>query len=166
MKEEFSLDRLKALVVTTFENGPPNGWRLGWDENRFYDVVSTAAQPADCVNHTSFDYSFCNTLVVTPIARSDLTLTLTVRVSFVAPFYSTHWTRYRPKDAQVVSAVPSEVAEIADRIRKALCRLGFTEMPLEWHDETVQGVVLELSGATNVTLSKCLFEDYEGPDEM
>lgn len=166
MTGEFSLDRLKALVVAQFESGPPNGWLLGWDRDRLYGVVSTAAKPEECVNATSFDYCFCNTFLVTPIARFDLTLRLTVRVSFVAPFYSTHWTRYGPKTSQVVPVVPIEVAHIAERIRKALDKQGFAEVPLEWHDETVSGVVLELSGPTDVTLSKCLFEDYEGPAEL
>lgn len=153
------LDRLKALVVKQFENGPPSGWLLGWDESRLHGVVSAAVQPSECVNETSFDYSFCNRFVVTPATRAGRRMELTVLVSFVARFYSIYWTRHSGRVRKVASAV--DPAEIARRVHEALVAQGFAELPADWHSEPVPGVVLELAGASTVTLGKCLFEDSE-----
>jgi hypothetical protein len=157
---EKSLDALRAVVRSTFANGPPNGWTLRWDRERFFSELTHLSDPYECANETSFDYSFCNRLVTT-IDGQQRSWSLTVRVSFVAPFYSLHWTRYRDSDVRVVPVVPGDIDVIRRRIRRFLDDQGFDELPDDWHDARIEGLKLELAGESEVTIGKCLFEDYE-----
>lgn len=55
-----TLDDLFKAVRDQFQNGPPNGWLLGWDEMRYFELLRNAAKPYGAINQTSFDYGFCN----------------------------------------------------------------------------------------------------------
>jgi hypothetical protein len=159
-----ALERMIDDVRHQFSEEPPNGWLLGWDRERYLALVQNTCVPFVVTNTTSFDYAFCNRFEVRfdEPAREHFWV-LTVRISFVLPIFSLHWTKY---DSTTVGTVVTQVAgehrEVEESVRRALESIGLNELPEEWSEEEVGGVELELSGANNVTISKCLFEDYAG----
>lgn len=135
--------------------------------DRYSNLIKSAAPDAPFSNHTSFDYAFCNDYVLQFVEPPRSTpLTLTIRISFVAPCFTLHWTKYsvhRLNSGHVMpgSFVQSEQAKLAEqRIHAALDSAGLKQLPLEWSNEKINGVVLELAG-DNATISKCLFHDFE-----
>jgi hypothetical protein len=157
---------LLETVRKAFAAGPPNGWLLGWLVDRHFSGFAQAASPVKARNVTTFDYAFCNHFE----ARiNGLTggrfATLTVMLSFIADVYVLHWTLYESdgRTGQVVAAAPSEeAAALQGRIKHWLAKVGFLPLPDSWHELRLDGIELELSGARNVTLGKCLFRDYDG----
>lgn len=147
-----------------FSEQPPNGWLLGWDRDRYFTLVKNTCEPFVVTNATSFDYAFCNRFEVGfEEPRGEGFLALTVRISFVFPIFALHWTKYKSKTlGAVVTQVAGEHRELEERVRRALESIGLNELPNEWSEEKVEGVELDLSDANNVTISKCLFEDYTG----
>jgi hypothetical protein len=157
---------LLERVRQAFASRPPNGWLLGWSVDRHFSGFARIASPVQTQNATTFDYAFCNHFE----ARIDgpaggRFATLTVLLSFIADVYVLHWTLYDRdgRTGQVVAAAPSEKAEALQlRVERWAAQIGFEPLPNGWYDVRVEGVELELSGASNVTLGKCLFQDYDG----
>ncbi|MCP4458042.1 MAG: hypothetical protein GY816_08470 [Cytophagales bacterium] len=154
------------VVKQKFSQGPPNGWLLGWDEERFFPDFIKIAHPFLSINLTSFDYSFCNKFHV----RSDTNeigqyLALTVCLSFIVDAYSIHWTfyDYKGRTGKVVPSPCKEPESILEyRIREFLAKQGFVEIPDNWYNAKVEGVHLDLSDDEHVILGKCLFDDFDG----
>lgn len=162
MINRLSLGDVTEAIRTHFREGPPNGWLLGWDERRCFVLVSAAAAPHPVTNHTSFDYGFCNWFEVRVDSETgEHYWTLTIKLSFIAPTYSFHWTQYEgPTQGSVIRAAPPGCEMVEDRVRSAVENAGFVEIPDEWCEQELKDVQLELSGTQNVTLGKCLFTDY------
>lgn len=162
MSKPIALETIISSIRNQFRGGPPNGWLLGWDESRCFPLVAAAAAPYPTINHTSFDYGFCNWFEVRIDDTSDgYYWTLTIKLSFIVPTYGFHWTRYESLTQGVVSpAAPAGYQVVEDEVRMALENAGFFELPAKWYEQELQGVELELSGTKGVTLSKCLFNDY------
>jgi hypothetical protein len=159
-----TIERVIDELRGQFSEHPPNGWLLGWDEERHLALVEKTCAPYAVTNTTSFDYAFCNRYEVRlDDTNSSGFWVLTVRLSFIMPVFSLHWTRYESQtEGAVITRVPGEHHEVEERLRKALESVGLDELPNEWSEREVGGLELELSGDTNVTVSKCLFEDYAG----
>ncbi len=160
-KTRVSPETLIPHIQRVFSAGPPNGWLLGWDENRGFDELKAVAAPWVVANCTSFDYSFCNWFEVEfdlrPFGKR---VTLTVEVSFIADYYSVHWTEYSGDGrSRVVADVP-QVSDVRARIVAWLERRGFVPVPDGLSSQTVPGVVLELSEPDLVNVGKCLFADF------
>lgn len=163
MKESVSLSEIIDEVCRQFSDSPPNGWLLGWDESRCYELIHAAAAPCETTNNTSFDYNFCNLFISKATGRDECYWTLTVRLSFIVPAYSMHWTQYEKSgEAFVIQEAPNDYTQIESKIRAAIENAGFFELPRDWYEQELQGIELELSGTENVTLGKCLFQDYDG----
>ncbi|QDU80180.1 hypothetical protein Pla110_19040 [Polystyrenella longa] len=164
MNIPLTLEDIKEEIHTQFQDKPPNGWLLGWDESRGFASLHTAAAPHSIVNCTSFDYGFCNWFeLIIDSEIDECYWKLTIKLSFIVPAYVYYWTQYdRPARCRVLSNAPLGYEEIEDRLRVVVENAGFFEIPMEWYDYEMKGVELELSGTENVTLSKCLFSDYDG----
>lgn len=164
MKSRFTLKKITETIRTQFQEGPPNGWILGWDSSRCFHLISAAAVPYPVANHTSFDYGFCNWFQVRIDGENEECYwTLTIKISFIAPVYAFHWTQYGSKtQGRVIPAAPQDYQSVEDSVRLAVENSRFCELPVEWHDKELKGIELELSGSENVTVGKCLFSDYEG----
>lgn len=161
-----SLDELKATIRDRFSPAPPNGWEIGWDDGRMFGAVANAASPCTCINYTSFDYEFCNHFRIecgtTPRGTS---LVLTVRISYVLDVYSIHWIEYAQggRIGRVSRSISDEAPKhLEEQVRTAIELAGFYRLPDEWLDEPIPGIALELAGPEGATVSKCLFQDYEG----
>lgn len=162
MTGSMTLNNLLKVVRDQFQDGPPNGWLLGWDEMRYFKLISSAAEPHVTINQTSFDYGFCNWFDVHIEPGGDERCwLLTIKLSFIAPTYCMFWTQYEgPTHGTVIATAPDGYQPIEDKVRALVHNKGFFELPDEWYDKQVEGVFLELSESGNVTLSKCLFTDY------
>ncbi|MCB9577732.1 MAG: hypothetical protein H6717_11990 [Polyangiaceae bacterium] len=146
-----------------FASGPPNGWLLGWDRDRGFDDLSALVAPLAATNNTSFDYAFCNHFEVRLSLAEERYAVLTVLTSFVADVFSVHWTVYDPGgQAGRVVGQPPEGKRIEADVRAWLGRRGLRELPDELLRQPIPGIELELSGADDVTLGKCLFRDSAG----
>ncbi len=157
-----TLNEIVETVQTQFSEGPPNGWLLGWDETRCFELIHAAAAPLDTTSLVAFDYGFCNwyeTRVEGDAAHHNWTLT--VKLSFIVPAYCIYWTQYETStDGFLVETAPTGYQQTEDKVRAAVERVGFFELPVEWHEVQIHGVELELSETNNVTLDKCLFQDH------
>jgi hypothetical protein len=166
MNTTMTLDELKRHLREQFATGVPNGWTRGWNHGRLQSELAAAVQPLKVENCTSFDYAFCNHFEVRVDGGHPRWLyELTIRISFVGDFFCLHWTRRQPasrKGGTVRSPGSAQASMIEQTVRELLERHGFREIPDEWLDEPVPVVRLELAGTRNVTISKCLFEDYDG----
>lgn len=156
-----SLSELIRRIQHEFRDGPPNGWLLNWPLVRFKELRLVVA-PHELENWTSFDYSFCNRFEVRIPNKGKSFYLLTILTSYVANFYSLHWTFYKDgKKGKVVSVDDSALIDLASRVREFLISQGMRELPLEWDLAEVPGVELELAGCDNVTVGKCLFDDSD-----
>lgn len=164
MTVELSLNDIKSAIHASFRNGPPNGWLLQWDTSRGQSLIQNAVAPNQVINHTSFDYGFCNWFEVrftdnTP--ASDIILT--AKLSFILPVCWLDWKQSNNSGTvRTLSRIPEPYRTVEENLRHALHKAGFVELPDEWYRLEVNGVELELSGNVNVTIEKCLFTDYEG----
>jgi hypothetical protein len=158
-----TLNDIIKSIREQFENGPPNGWILGWDLSRYFALVSTAAAPYPTSNYTAFDYGFCNWFEVRVNSDSNQQYwTLTIKLSFIVPTYCVHWTYYESStQGAVIPVAPVRYRSVEEKVRIAVEDAGFFELPVEWYEEHIHGIELELSGKDNVTVGKCLFSDYE-----
>lgn len=164
MATPVSIDSLVAQVRDQFRifNSAPNGWAIKWDESRYFEAITAAAKPYPTVNYTDFNYEFCNSYAVffdqlpTKCYRA-----LMIEVSFVAPVFCFYWTQaecdLRKKNWP--NAYPSAREKATERVRALLVRENLFEVPDDWLNTKIEGVELELSGSTDVTLYKCLFVD-------
>jgi len=158
------LEEWLRVVRQAFEAKPPDGRELGWDEARMMTTIGEIASPLHINNWTAFDYAFCNRYEIkVPGEAKKEYLSCSVRLSFIVPAYTIHWTSYwrNGKSGKVVDT-PEPLRGLETRIRQHLEKQGFIELPEDWQDIVVLGISLELAGARNVTLGKCLFEDYDG----
>ena len=167
MKTKMTLADLQQNLMRRFATGVPNGWLLGWNERRLQSELATAVRPLKMQNCTSFDYAFCNHFDVSFDGDGEYyDYVLTIRISFVCDFYCLHWTRHKRsgnKEGRPVRTPETPDARVLERrVRELLAEHGFLEIPDEWMDEPAPEVKLELAGTRNVTISKCVFEDYEG----
>jgi hypothetical protein len=137
-----------------------------WDVSRFAESLKKYSKPYSITNYSTFDYSACNNYEVNvPITDSHdkyPRLILSVRISFIIDAFCLHWTRYESNQrAQVLSETPKDDATfVEEKVRSFLISQGFMEVPDEWMDVHIPNVHLELSRDSEVTLSKCLFDDY------
>jgi hypothetical protein len=95
-----------APISEQFQEGPPNGWLLGWPRDRFFPQLAEAVAPERVENQTSFDYSFCNRYEVRVDGLAGNVAVLTIRISFVADAFSLHWTKY---NLEMTTSVPGPV---------------------------------------------------------
>jgi hypothetical protein len=153
-----------AAIRLCFNDNLPNGWQLGWDESRLYDAVAKVAYPKVTRNYTTFDYNYCNWLEIRCGDPSDGEYsTLTIKISFIVPLFRLHWTlRSGVNYATIIDSAPIDCQPIEDKVRTILQNAGVQEIPEEWCNHVLADIELELSGTENVTVSKCLFSDYEG----
>jgi hypothetical protein len=159
-------DDLVALVQRAFALGPPNGWLLGWSPDRYYAEFARVAADAAPQNATTFDYAFCNHFEarIDGLPHEQYAI-LTVLLSYVADVYALHWTVYEKsgRTGRVVEAAPNTKAKcLQARVEEWIADLGFAGVPDAWLALELVGIELELSGTEHVTMSKCLFKDYEG----
>jgi hypothetical protein len=161
-----NLAKLVERVRSAFAGGPPNGWIEEWAMDRHFSEFVQVVSPQKASNVTSFDYSFCNRFEVQVEGLGDRCYAvLTVLLSFIADVYTVHWTLYERggRVGRVVEAPPSEDAvKLQLRVEKWLAQIGFTRLRDDWYDIELNGILLELSGETHVTLGKCLFQDFDG----
>ena len=149
-------------IQRVFADGPPNGWLLGWDENRGFVELKRVAYPWLVENCTSFDYAFCNWFDIACRIDSDSNeYILGVFTSFIADYYQLFWTRLDRgrKRAEVVPEVV-EMSGVHAAVVEWLHRRGFSSVPPEFDGRIVPGVELELSEPDEVTVDKCLFRDH------
>ena len=162
-----TLADLKRDLMRKFATGVPNGSLLGWNERRLESELTAAVRPLKMQNCTSFDYAFCNHFDVSFGGDGEhYDYVLTIRISFVCDFYGLNWTRYKRsgnKGGGPVRTPGTADARVLERtVRELLAEHGFLEICDGWMDEPVPEVKLDLARTRNVTISKCVFEDYEG----
>ena len=165
MQKSLSLEEILQQVQLAFRDGPPNGWILGWDLNRYFSEIEGAAAPYPVINYTSFDYSYCNNYQIHDDSER-CHFFLTVLVSFITPVYSLHWTGLRNQTGAVVLRPPAQYAALENKIAAKLKDLGLMDFPPDWSEVKVEGVHLELSEPEDAGLGKFLFGismgDFEG----
>ncbi|VTR93352.1 unnamed protein product [Gemmata massiliana] len=160
MTLKMSLSEIVDQVQGQFRNGVPNGWLLGWKLDRGYATINESIAPHKAANMTTFDYCFCNYYELM-IGNDYPKFALAIRISFIVPAYSLHWTRYDSEHSGVVTRdIPVAAVHIENKIRSTIDGLGYFELPSDWHDKEINDVILELSDTDSVTLGKCLFCDY------
>jgi hypothetical protein len=166
MQRTFDLDRLLNRIAESFAKGIPNGWLLNWDSNRFQRDFVDAVRPCSLKNRTSFDFARCNQYdVEIEPQENGYAYVLTLRLSFVLPYFCLHWTEYNVTRTEGCVVAVTDVPEgfaLESKIRGCALRLGFEELPDELLNAKTFGVQLELSDDDDVTVSKCLFDDYSG----
>ncbi len=141
----------------------PNGILLNWDRNRFYSDLQLLISEHEILNQTDFNYSFCNSFDIKINAKKNHgeIYKLTLKISFILDFFSTHLTRYVSygRMGKVVSIDSvSEAKLICDKLKSYLSEMGFEELSVDAVDVEVPGVQLEL--AQKATIGKCLFDDF------
>jgi hypothetical protein len=90
---------------------------------------------------------------------------LTIWISFVEDAFCVFWTNYSrggKSGSPDLSASSEGQAAVTSRVREFLESRGFVEVTSEWYSRRINGVELELSLPSEVTLGKCLFNDYDG----
>jgi len=161
-----NLAKLIERVRSAFAYGPPNGWIEGWAITRHFSEFVQVVSPRSAFNITSFDYSFCNRFEVQVKGLDDRChAVLTALLSFIADVYTTYWTLYEQggRVGRVIEIPPSEdAAKLQLRVESWLTQIGFARLHDDWYSIELNGIQLELSGETHVTLGKCLFQDYDG----
>src|SRR5262245_40389019 len=122
MRSPIGLDDLVRAVHHRFQDGPPNGWLLGWDEMRHFALIRAAAAPHQVSNQTSFDYGFCNWFDIRIDSDDDERYwTLTIKLSFITPTYCLFWTRYEnPTQGAVIPNAPNGYQGVEDSVRTAV----------------------------------------------
>lgn len=152
-------------IRTLFGPEPPSGWLLGWNDERYFDDFAALLKSyGELVNETSFDYSFCNSYVLYVGDRSNESFeSLTISLSFVADAFQLIWSGYRSfgRKGSVFNSQSDFHIEIENRCRGFAQKLGFIECSPEVFNMPIKGVRLELSGKENVTVGKCLFDDFD-----
>lgn len=154
------------IIQDRFADGPPNGWLEGWDCRRFENEIRKLVAPLEMTNETSFDYEFCNTYEIKVETKKPAGYRIfKIQVSFILDVFSTQWDRPE-RDGRPVKLKPGYLfamcGNLEQNIREFLIERQFEEIANEDYNRNVAGVMLELSGSENVTLTKCLFEDFEG----
>jgi len=147
----FWVDKIRVSYRSTI----PDGYALGWSEDRYLAALKKRLPDYQIDNFTSFDYAVCNTyeLNVQAELRSYIA---TLKISFIVDcyvLYIGHLKRISASDAQ------THFAPIAKSIHQLLDGGGFQEIQTEVLDVVVPGVTLNL--APQATIGKCLFDDYE-----
>ena len=161
MANHLTLDQIVLAVRRQFRDGPPNGWLLGWDLNRYFSEITEAAAPYPVFNYTSFDYNYCNNYQI-HVDSEGCKFFLHVLVSYIAPVYSLHWTRLRNQTYAPVLKPPIRYAFLENQIAAKLKDLGLMDFPSAWSEVKVEGVGLELSEPEDARLEKFLFRDFDG----
>lgn len=158
------LEKCKSQIRASFKSGPPNGWLLGWEGNRFEEDIAAVAKPYKTLNMTNFDYGFCNTYRVLDETRNEYhRWELTIQISCIVDYFSTFWTKYSPGSSRVHDKHPdAETEKIQAAVKDWLRDKGLSEFPDEWYDLKMTDITLELSDPDKVTIAKCVFEDYCG----
>ena len=125
--------------------------------------LSNKVHHHDDRNHTSFDYSRCNTYVLEwPESSDRSTTTLTVKFSFIAHLRVSHWTVYdrSGKSGAVFTPEAPWMLDVQAALENVCADLGFRELSRPEGDVLLPGVELELSEPDRVTVEKCLFDDH------
>ena len=158
-----STDELVLTVRKIFGESCPNGIILDWDEDRFFPPLTRLCADCRVVNDTDFNYSYCNSFEIEPIADlREHVCVVTFKASFILDVYSLHLTKYsedRRHGEVVVELEHAELIPIVEKIRRFAEEQGFQEISETDHDVVIDGISLELSDVA--TLGKCLFDDFE-----
>ncbi|MCL7422221.1 MAG: hypothetical protein M8364_15085 [Methylobacter sp.] len=154
-------DELISEIQSKFTPSCPNGMLLGWDRNRFYDLISSLFVGYKVINQTDFNYSYCNSFDI-EIGRSPIgqIYVLTIKISFIVDAYTVHVTEYSRDRNRAKLVQGEEVPETKhkiEKIKRLMEQKGFQEINDEFND-IVSGVELEL--AEEATIGKCLFDDF------
>ncbi len=156
-----------AEIRRQFQTAPPSGWELHWDADRFYDdLKEILGGNYKLCNCTNFDYSFCNSYELTVENKNgNEKWILAIKVSFIVDAYSLHWTYYpRNKQAYVLmDQKDAQLQNIEDKIVSFLGSKGFSDVSHKVYNMKLEDVSLELSDPDEVTVGKCLFDDFECP---
>lgn len=151
------------IIRDKFKNGPPNGYNLAWNENRFWDELKKAVNPHKVINTTSFDYSFCNSYEIEiNSAFSIASRRLIIHISFIMDVYEVYWTQQAfLKEPQVVKSHQNKKDfHIENQIHQLLGSHNFVEVSDALYDTKLTDIKLELSEPENITVGKCLFNDH------
>jgi len=151
------------LIQELFKDEIPNGLKLGWDRVRYSSTVKNICTNYEIKNCTDFNYSFCNTYEVLVLkGLNSFDYTLTIKISFIIDAYIIYLSRYSKKNMNggLVDLNKCPKAQrLYENSKHYFTQLGFHEIDDSIVNEQVSGVKLEL--ADNVTIEKCLFDDYE-----
>jgi len=158
-----SVDRLIADIEKAFSEGPPNGFLLGWQRDRFFPSLQSSFRDCAVTNDTDYNYSYCNSFEIEPDpSGKEGNLVITLKMSHVADVYSVHVTKYS-RDKRRGNVVPCGVdpivSELCERVHQFAADKGFQEIDERLTDMKIPGVDLEL--AEEATVGKCLFDDFE-----
>lgn len=160
-----NLDYKKSLIRdinNAYSTAIPNGFLLGWDENRFFTELKFLFSDLKVINTTDFNYSFCNTYEIDLGEKGNTSFILTLKISFIANAFVLYVTEYSKnlKYGKVLFQEESdEQLEYLNRVQNFMFEKGFIEPSNEDLDVIIQDVHLELADIS--TIDKCLFDDFE-----
>lgn len=143
-------------IFKSFSKGYPNGYSLGWDEDRYIIELRSRFSDWSIENQTSFDYAFCNTVFF----YNNKTLPdigLTVKFSFIHPSFIMYFSEYNKK-AKFYKPTSFFCNRTANQVRNFMNAKGFSEVKVEILNVILPDVDLQL--ADIATIEKCLFDDY------
>ena len=155
---------LEAVVRSRFADGPPNGWLERWDVDRFSEELKALARPDRLSNLTSFDDAFGNTYkVAIEPGRTGSTLSLTIKISFIADAFCLYWqsTGRNGTPRRLAPGEPDGAGRpLEERIRAFFARRAFVEVSAAEFGRPIEVVATELGESDRVTLGQCLFDDH------
>lgn len=154
-------DELISEIQKKFKNSCPSGMVLGWDRNRFYNLLVLFIG-YNVKNQTDYNYSYCNSFDIEMHSRgrSDQFYKVTLKISFIVDAYAVHLTVYS-KNKKRGKVIPCErVPEaqlVIEKIKHFMGKNGLQEIDDDFNI-IVPNVELEL--AEIATIGKCLFDDF------
>jgi hypothetical protein len=83
-------DKLVLEIQRKFKNSCPSGILLGWDKNRFYDLLLPLFVGYKVKNQTDFNYSYCNSFDIEMHSRrpSGRFCRVTLHIRFIVDTYA------------------------------------------------------------------------------
>lgn len=163
MNNMMTRDELISEIQRKFKNSSPSGMVLGWDRNRFYDLLLPLFVGYNIKNQTDFNYSYCNSFDIEMHTRRSFGrfCRVTLQISFIVDAYIVYHTAHS-KGKKRGKGIPSERISEAqlhiEKIKQFMKQKGFQEINDEF-DTIVPNVELEL--AEIATIGKCLFDDFQ-----
>jgi hypothetical protein len=155
-------DALISEIQRKFRHSCPSSMVLGWDRNRFYDLLLSLFVGYKVKNQTDFNYSYCNSFDIEMHLKrpSGRFCRVTLQISFIVDAYIVYHTAHS-KGKKRGKGIPSERISEAqlhiEKIKQFMEQKGFQEIVDEF-DIIVPDVELEL--AEIATIGKCLFDDF------
>lgn len=157
-------DEIVSEIQRKFRNSCPSGMLLGWDKNRFYDLLLSLFVEYNVQNQTDFNYSYCNSFDIEMRTRrpSGQLCKVTLKISFIVDAYIVYHTALS-KGKKRKKVIPCERISEAqlhiEKIKQFMEQKGFQEIMDDEYDIIVPSVELEL--AEIATIGRCLFDDLE-----